>query len=361
MCAIGFELRMTDAAAAFYDARSFDGRIVSRGDWRWITQAIRSVASGTVFGAGAVAAVGLLIVTVTVAAAWMVNTSVSADHHIDTPAGPGALALAPNAPDLADAPAVTFADKWARATASMQARAVPLETPQTQVAALAPATAPVSVLPPPKHPPEMANTVPLPRPYPAERTIALSTVRGTGAQVALEIAAIAPPPERRIAPLQEVHNKPAAFPDRDSRIAVYDIEAHTVYLPNGERLEAHSGLYDKMDDPRFVNVRMRGPTPPNVYDLTLREESFHGVQAIRLNPVDEDKMFGRAGMLAHTYMLGPNGQSNGCVSFKDYEKFLQAYLSGEVERLVVVAHLDNAPSRVVHERRVRAERFAANN
>jgi len=27
-----------------------------------------------------------------------------------------------------------------------------------------------------------------------------------------------------------------------------------------------------------------------VYDLTLREEPFHGVRAIRLNPVDESKM-----------------------------------------------------------------------
>src|SRR5512143_347018 len=98
-------------------------------------------------------------------------------------------------------------------------------------------------------------------------------------------------------------------PDPDNRTAVYDISAGTVYLPNGERLEAHSGLGDKMDDPRYANVRMRGPTPPNVYDLTLREELFHGVRAIRLNPIDDGKMFSRAGMLAHTYMLGPNGQS----------------------------------------------------
>ena len=252
---------------------------------------------------------------------------------------------------------MTFADKWARATATMQASAVPLLPQETQVAILAPAevpaATPVIATPlPQKRPTEMANIVPLPRPYPIEREPALSTARQTGAQVALEVAAIAPPPpEKRV----------AALPARDSRTAVYDISAHTVYLPNGERLEAHSGLYDKMDDPRFVNVRMRGPTPPNVYDLTLREESFHGVQAIRLNPVDEDKMFGRAGMLAHTYMLGPNGQSNGCVSFKDYQKFLQAYLNGEVDRLVVVAHRDDLPSRVARERRGRAERFAANN
>ncbi|MEI8276350.1 MAG: tlde1 domain-containing protein, partial [Hyphomicrobiales bacterium] len=68
---------------------------------------------------------------------------------------------------------------------------------------------------------------------------------------------------------------------------------------------------------------------------------FHGVQAIRLNPVDRDRMYGRDGMLAHTYMLGPNGQSNGCVSFKNYDKFLQAFLKGEVDRLVVVGELGN--------------------
>jgi hypothetical protein len=130
----------------------------------------------------------------------------------------------------------------------------------------------------------------------------------------------------------------------DSHTAIYDISARTVYLPNGRRLEAHSGLGDLMDDPRYINVKARGPTPPNVYNLTLREELFHGVRAIRLNPVDDSKMFGREGMLAHTYMLGPNGQSNGCVSFSDYPAFLNAYLRGEVDRLVVVDHLANPPA-----------------
>jgi Protein of unknown function (DUF2778) len=130
----------------------------------------------------------------------------------------------------------------------------------------------------------------------------------------------------------------------DSHTAIYDIAARTVYLPNGRRLEAHSGLGDLMDDPRYINVKARGPTPPNVYNLTLREELFHGVRAIRLNPVDDGKMFGREGMLAHTYMLGPNGQSNGCVSFSDYPAFLNAYLKGEVDRLVVVDHLTNPPA-----------------
>jgi hypothetical protein len=99
-----------------------------------------------------------------------------------------------------------------------------------------------------------------------------------------------------------------------------------------------------MDEPRDVNLRMRGPTPPNVYRLKLRESLFHGVRAIRLVPVDERKMYGRAGILAHSYMLGANGQSNGCVSFRNYPKFLEAFLRGEVDHLVVVDHLATAPT-----------------
>jgi hypothetical protein len=126
----------------------------------------------------------------------------------------------------------------------------------------------------------------------------------------------------------------------DQFTAVYDISAHTVYLPDGTQLEAHSGLGAMMDDPHHVDLRMRGATPPTVYDLRLREASFHGVQAIRLIPVDEDRVYGRSGLLAHTYMLGSNGQSNGCVSFKNYEAFLRAYMGQKIKRLAVVAHLE---------------------
>ena len=120
--------------------------------------------------------------------------------------------------------------------------------------------------------------------------------------------------------------------------AIYDITARVVHLPNGEKLEAHSGLGDKLDDPRYVHVRMRGATPPGTYDLTERERLFHGVRAIRLSPVGgAAAIHGRDGILAHTYMLGPRGDSNGCVSFRDYDRFLQAFLRGEVTRLVVVA------------------------
>ena len=53
----------------------------------------------------------------------------------------------------------------------------------------------------------------------------------------------------------------------------------------------------------------------------------------------------RAGILAHPYMLGANGQSNGCVSFGDYPEFLNAFLRGEVTRLVVVERLESPPGR----------------
>jgi type VI secretion system (T6SS) effector TldE1-like protein len=128
-----------------------------------------------------------------------------------------------------------------------------------------------------------------------------------------------------------------------TRTAVYDIAARMVYLPNGQRLEAHSGLAEHMDEIRSVNLRSLGPTPPGLYNLTMRESRFHGIEAIRLNPIDETKMYGRAGILAHPYMLGPNGQSNGCVSLKDYPEFLAAFRRGEFNRIVVVERLDDAP------------------
>ncbi len=121
--------------------------------------------------------------------------------------------------------------------------------------------------------------------------------------------------------------------------AVYDISAHTVYMPDGTKLEAHSGFGASLDDPGHVDEKNRGPTPPNVYNLALREQPFHGVSALRLIPVDEKKALGRAGLLAHSFLLGPNGQSNGCVSFRDYDAFLQAYVNHQIKRLVVVASL----------------------
>jgi len=160
-----------------------------------------------------------------------------------------------------------------------------------------------------------------------------ATSSGQGAPQALAYAnpdAVAPSRGRLI---------PSPSVGTSEGTAVYDISASTVTLPSGEVLEAHSGYGNLMDDPRYVHVRMRGATPPGTYDMREREAPFHGVRAIRLTPVGgSSAIHGRDGILAHTYMLRAQpGASNGCVVFRDYDRFLRAYLRGEVRRLVVVA------------------------
>ena len=151
-----------------------------------------------------------------------------------------------------------------------------------------------------------------------------------------QVLAYAAPDDGAVSPVQRLTAPPPA-PRAAGGTAIYDVSAHTVYMPDGTRLEAHSGLGQLKDDPRYVSERMRGPTPPSTYDLSLREQLFHGVKALRLTPVGGGGVYGRTGLLAHRYMLGPNGDSNGCVSFRDYNAFLQAYERGQVQRLVVVA------------------------
>lgn len=128
----------------------------------------------------------------------------------------------------------------------------------------------------------------------------------------------------------------------DSKTAVYDIKAKALYLPSGVAIEAHSGMGALMDDPDHVDQRMVGATPPATYDLKPREKLFHGVRALRMTPTDGTSALGRVGLLTHTYMLGPRGDSNGCVSIKDYDRFLKAYDNGEFNRLVVVPSLSGA-------------------
>jgi len=128
----------------------------------------------------------------------------------------------------------------------------------------------------------------------------------------------------------------------DGLTAVYDITAHAVYMPNGTVLEAHSGMGSMRDDLDHVNVPMTGATPPAEYELKPRERSFHGVAALRMTPVEGSDIYGRSGLLVHSYMLGLNGDSNGCVSIRDYDRFLKAYNDGEVNRLVVIPSLSSA-------------------
>jgi hypothetical protein len=196
------------------------------------------------------------------------------------------------------------------------------------------------------------NAVPLPQPAPQTRTAALRDgAHRVMASAAADTRSIweklfdKPASALTLAyasaetgSLGSGHNPALGLYDRST--AVYDITAHKVYLPDGTTLEAHSGLGALLDDPRHADVKMRGVTPPAVYDLQPREALFHGVEALRLIPEDESQALGRDGLLAHSYMLGPNGDSNGCVSFKDYEAFLQAYKNHEITRLAVVTRLD---------------------
>ena len=128
----------------------------------------------------------------------------------------------------------------------------------------------------------------------------------------------------------------------DGLTAVYDITAHAVYLPNGVILEAHSGMGSLRDDPEHVSISNIGATPPADYELKPREKMFHGVQALRMTPAEGSDISGRSGLLVHSYMLGLNGDSNGCVSIRDYDRFLKAFNDGEINRIVVVPSLSGA-------------------
>ena len=120
-------------------------------------------------------------------------------------------------------------------------------------------------------------------------------------------------------------------------VAVYDITAAKVYMPDGSVLEAHSGIGKMADNPRYVDVKMTGPTPPHTYNLKMRETRFHGVEAIRMLPIDGKNKHGRDGFLTHSYLLrGKRAESHGCVAFADYPRFLTAFKQGKVKQIVVV-------------------------
>jgi hypothetical protein len=207
-------------------------------------------------------------------------------------------------------------------------------------------------------PPQQASApeVPLPRSRPATADISAAAVDTTPKpdpaakpdRSLLQKLSDLLPPRLTLASLTPGDGLFRSRPDLaslgyDSQTAVYDISAHAVYLPGGLALEAHSGLGSMKDDPEHVRERNAGATPPAVYDLRPREQLFHGVRALRMIPADGSDTQGRAGLLVHSFMLGPNGDSNGCVSIRDYVRFRKAFDDGEINRLVVVPSLTTAP------------------
>ena len=132
--------------------------------------------------------------------------------------------------------------------------------------------------------------------------------------------------------------KVTPIPDPGTKkVAIYDITNGVVHMPNGTKLEAHSGIGKMRDNPKYTHVKMKGPTPPGTYKLSMREKPFHGVAAIRLTSVDGKHPQNRTGLLAHTYLLRSRpGDSHGCVAFKHYDKFLAAFRRGEITHMVIV-------------------------
>ena len=202
--------------------------------------------------------------------------------------------------------------------------------------------------------PAVAAAIPLPRSRPAEAKLEARSIPPIADAAAArtedrtwlqKLSDLLPAGRLKLASLGPDDGLIGGGPDLaalgyDKSTAVYDISAHAVYMPNGSRLEAHSGIGRLMGDPEHVSQRMVGATPPAVYDLRPRERVFHGVDALRMIPQDSKATLGRSGLLVHPYMLGPNGDSNGCVSIKDYDRFLAAFKSGEVSHLVVVPSLN---------------------
>lgn len=368
---------MTYSTAAVANVTAFHGRGSAFGDFR------RAVFGTVVVGLGSVTAVGAMIGYVTVAAAWIIAALHSGNSNLQVKR-PFALQAAALTRLETGALERTYRGLTGAIEVSAVARALIPSAPVPSVKlvlftapAPRPAAAPrVAAMPSlDRTSSDRTSTTPLPTPLPMSRPLAAPQIQAAreiarvpSGPAEPEITASIPPQPalppgsfvQKLVAAQGAHNDLPLLASVGDRTAIYDIDAHIVYLPNGDRMEAHSGLGQWLDNSHHVNIKDRGATPPNVYDLVLRDGLFHGVEAIRLNPIGETSMYGRDGILAHPYMLGPSGQSFGCVSFRDYEQFLRAFKRGEVDRIVVVPHLDARPPATVRASRDGANRYAFN-
>jgi hypothetical protein len=161
------------------------------------------------------------------------------------------------------------------------------------------------------------------------------------------------PPQAK--PESGIFDKLFGDPDRAAKAVLaanpnavlYDIAKRAVYLPDGQKLEAHSGYGQYMDDLESMHRKDVGVTPPNVYAVSFREKPFHGVRALRMKPVGSGNMYGRDGILAHSFLLGAEGASNGCISVRDYDKFVQAFEDGKFSQIIVLRSAEEpVPSQV---------------
>jgi hypothetical protein len=136
------------------------------------------------------------------------------------------------------------------------------------------------------------------------------------------------------------------WPGHSTKVAVYDVSNATVYMPDGTKLRAHSGIGNMRDNPRYDHVTMKGPTPSGIYRLSMREKRFYGVEAIRMTSIDGRDPKNRTGLLTHTNLLRGQIGSHGCVAFQNYQPFLTAFKRGQISTLVVVPQLPSSPTQL---------------
>lgn len=345
---------MTCAVTTFPEFSPFDS----------LTDALRALRGSALrraaIGLGTVGGAGATVALVTAAAVWVIAIGFSVHPHLSAKAPIGLSRMVQSSASLLQVAWVDHADSQpvvasAPATEETAASEPVVTVVPTYILASATPILPTGAFERADFAPSL---LPLPRAADPPRKLAESelAVIGPGAPQPepADTVITASIPERPLTP-ERPHNGSILLRDVDSKTAVYDIAAHTVYMPDGTRLEAHSGRGKYRDNPDAVHKKNHGPTPPNVYDLKMREAIFHGIRAIRLNPTPGSTMYGRDGILAHTYMLGSNGQSMGCVSFKDYNKFLKAFMRGEVSRMVVVRRLGTEISQLANAQRSSVE------
>jgi hypothetical protein len=203
----------------------------------------------------------------------------------------------------------------------------------------------------------LLTEIPLPEAKPALETVAIEkpveekpvarTQREeakdtAGKDKAKEEAALVKPERSLFGDLFKSKGNGTGWPGRGTRVAIYDVSNATVYMPDGTKLRAHSGIGKMRDNPRFEHIKMTGPTPAGTYRLKMRERRFHGVEAIRMTSIDGRDPKNRTGLLTHTNLLRGRKGSHGCVAFQNYEPFLNAFKRGHINMLVVVPELPSS-------------------
>ena len=223
----------------------------------------------------ALVAAGVAALTSISLCAWVMQGTPAdavarADYSSDSPETTGAIAsfdvrfVDPSAPSSELLrPALSFEDRFGAATPSMglavRTEAVPVPDP-------ARSTSPVA-----ERAPRLAAAVPLPRPAPNRappryRLASLgdtplpssayappdATPRESGIGLLLRKLTSRDPAGSDTAPSDPAAKDANPLGPDPAHTAIYDISARTVYMPGGERLEAHSGLGGNMDDVRSV-------------------------------------------------------------------------------------------------------------